>query len=732
MRTTTLTRCLLACATLAMAAASLAVPMGNKIKEYYFDGDGKKMPVLIFATGNPRVTGQKYLERANIEYLPITEAPNRQDQIRNAPTVFLVSREHLPVIPPELAALVPRLSGLNLNTLCIYAEQNRIRGDWRNTVVIVAPTDATLEYGILRLQQIGDFPCGDSYRKAGGANPVLLDLRVVCAFAGKGQAAADGYAAGTAGAPPVALFRAPLREPERERLAPWLPLAEEVYLLTYDELASLPARVRGRIPYDLAQLAANQTLAVRRDRVVCLAAPSVAKLEGLAASYAAQPVPSAPAVSAMPDIRRARTVLVSGATDLTGATANLAPLLERALADLLGNARIFPGGVRSGGSSGNEVKTVLDEMKLGMSGLTKADVDALKIANADMILLGAITQVSGRSAYEPRREQLTPNEDPYKAPNEPDKPDPNARKYGVMGPKLYEGEGDPRYQAKLQEWQQAHAEWEQQKRQGEADYQKRIRQKQFQWKWQVLENSTASIGVSVGLFDGQTGARIWASPVQTAEATRKGVFKEQTLVVTGQGNMPQDPEPTPSASDDPAPELLREALAKALGGFVVALRRDVLLPGELPANIEAQVAEAMQQAASGTPPAALGLDTATPPATTTTVTPPPADPSLPQIRDAIARVLEVRPDLVVVELLPEGAGKVKKDDTLVVVTRVEIRKGLDGRPLAPIEREGIALRVLAAYPDSLDCALPASLADVQKLRPGLPMRLAREGDPWIR
>lgn len=701
-----------------LAATAAATAADNDmIGRYYLSRDREAdKPVLIFSTGDARTIGQRYLTRANVEYLPLAEAPQRLNQIKQVPTVFLIAREHLMQLPPELEALLPNLRSVSPDSVYIYGEQGKARytppgkrsGDsyTRVQMVIAAPTDEWLLKAIDQFKAIGDFPGGDGYIKSGKPNPITYPVRMVCAVAEKGLAAVPAYVGpavppplGSAERPGMALLAAP-RDGELERHAPWLPFAEEAYLLTYEELATLPASLRQRIPFDVSKLLPNQTLAVRREReglppAVCLVAPSAEKLKEMAAHYRATGVPVAPLVESMPDLRQVKTVLVAGATNLTGLEANLAPLLERALADLLGRARLFEGGVRSGQTDGNELKTVFAEMKLGMSGLTKQALDGLTVANADVLLLGSVTQASGKTAYASKRTQITANEPELSLAAEPDKPDVNERKYGFMGPKLYDGEQDPKYQQKLADWRRQHDAWEAETARARSDYERRLREKAFDWKWQILESSEATVDVSVRLFDLKTGAVIWAVPSLTGQARREGVFREKNLVVVGQGNLPQDPEPTPPTVNQAPDDLARQALQNAVDDFLGEFRLGVLLPGELPADLQA-LDLGNAPAENATPAAAV---TETPQPTESTGTPV-------QIRGAVARVLEARPDLVIAEMLPGQAGAIKAGDLLTVVVEVEIRKNLEGKPLAPIERGVVTLRVQQVYEDSLDCAPP--------------------------
>ena len=685
---------------------------------YYRQKDLPAIPVPIFCTGDPQKVGPRYLARANVEYLPLTEVPARLEQIRQLPAVFLIAREHLMTIPPDLQAVltefIPQLPTLKPTQLCIYTDHSRGRCRWtapdgrrfeyrRAAVAIVAPTDEALGRAITALGEMPDWPGRPERRPQ--PNPVLQDLRVVCAVAGSAREAAREYARASMGTGATVFLPIGLGEGELERHEAWLPYAEEVYVLTLGELANLRPHLRARIPYDTTALKPNQTLALRRDRegtgpVLCYAAPTPHLLQALV-QRSPKP-PTTPQVATLPDLRHLRTVTVA-ANNLTGAGDNLAPQMERMLADALATSRLFEG-VRPGGQ---DLKKVLDAARLEAAGLTKKDFDDLRVlANTDALLLAAITRAGGRTTFRTERTQVTANEDAF-SETQPHKPAPEDRK-GFLGGHKYSDAGgtrprseDPQYQDDLRRWRDEEMPaWERRRRRHEE----RLAEKVFEWKWQVHQQAAATVALTVAVFDLKAGSVVWTSQSLQAEEKVESVAQEQVVTVRGQGNKPSDPAAPPTARDTAPEELFSKALQKALSGFVPAIRESVLLPGDLPGApvVAAGGEDAGAPAAGGAAPAA--------PAPT---------------KHQVGSVLRVTQDRVLIKA-GEQAG-LKEGDLLVAVVAVESIHDNDGTLLETIERGTVLLRVQEAH-EKVSYCVPVKPEEMAKVKAGQPVRPAGPGE----
>ncbi|MBI3948530.1 MAG: hypothetical protein HY321_21635 [Armatimonadetes bacterium] len=256
-----------------------------------------------------------------------------------------------------------------------------------------------------------------------------------------------------------------------------------------------------------------------------------------------------------------------GALDLTGEAADLAPTLERSLARLLADAHLFEGGVRALGAGPDELRSVLRQVgyeagrseEAGESATARKALERLRKAGADVMIAAAITQIVARTTYDSTLEPVTPEDPPLKLPPEPAKPDPNARKYAQMGPRLYaRGEADPRYRARLREWREAHACWERGAARARQEHENRRAGRQFAWRWRVRERPSVRLEVSAQLISVATGTMVWASPRVWGEAADERAYREQLLTVVGPASRPEAPEPTPSAVNA-APAALRQA-----------------------------------------------------------------------------------------------------------------------------------------------------------------------------
>lgn len=711
----------------------------DNIMEYY-DPDNKDIPVLVFSSGDPEEFGTRFLSRPGVEYLPLSQMAARREQLDKLPVVFLIAREHVMELPQELKQYLPVIAGLKPSELFIYGDTPEDRCEYkapgarrgrkyeRTRLVIVAPTVEWLRLGIDMAKSFPDLPAREAKRKSPRfPNPLTAELPILCTVAGKGKPAIPRFvqAAYPASQPqatgnPAALLREIARghrpliqfnaDPGSwERHRPWLPFAEETYLLLFDELDDLPMSVRSRLPREVSTLGPNQTLAVRKPRagappVSCLVAPTPYLLNSLIERLRSSTIPSTPEVIEVPDLRHVETITIAGTSNLTDVEANLKGQLEERLMGVVSNARLFKG-VRAGG---DQLKTVLDTIRVEMAGVTKKDLDDVRvIANTDALLLAAITRAGGKTAYQSQRQQLTPNE-PAFSESEPKKPDPNDRKH-LFGSHKYsldyggKRENDPKYKEDLAKWEKEHAQWEKRKR----DYERKLTAKRFEWKWQVTQRQEANVEITIGVFDLKAGAVVWASKPLVGQAELTGIAKERVIVVTGQGNAPSDPEETPLASDTASAELFSQALRKAVDAVPGVLRDHLLLPGDLPGEVIAAGGQPAEDPL-GERATSLGGEQEIP------------------IEGAIGVLLEADPERVVVKIdRPDPALKVGA--ILLAVADLEVRRDLDGTLLDVIERATVPIRITAVYQRTCD-GVPVNPAQVERLKTRQPVRLPREGE----
>ena len=710
----------------------------QNIMEYY-DPDNKDIPVLIFSSGEPKEFGTRFLSRPGVEYLPLSQMAARKEQLDKLPLVFLIAREHVMELPQELKEYLPMIADLKPTELFIYGDTPEDRCEYkapgerrgrkyeRTRLVIVAPTEEWLRRAIDMAKTLPDLPAREAKRKSPRfPNPLAAELPILCTVAGKGKPAISRFAQTAYRASqsqalgnPAALLREialghrPLIQFDAdpgswERHKPWLPHAEEAYLLLYEELDDLPVSVRSRLPREVFSLAPNQTLAVRKPRadappVSCLIAPTPYLLNSLIERLGSSTIPSTPEVVDVPDLRHVETITIAGTSNLTDVQTNLKAQLEERLMGVVSNARLFKG-VRAGS---DQLNTVLDTIRVEMAGVTKKDLDDVRvIANTDALLLAAITRAGGKTVYQSQRQQLTPNE-PAFSESEPKKPDPNDRTR-PFGPHKYtldyggKRENDPRYKDDLAKWEKEHAEWEKRKR----DYERKLAAKRFEWKWQVTQRQEATVEITIGVFDLKAGAVVWASQPLVGQAELSGIAKERVIVVTGQGNAPSDPEETPLTRDTASGELFSQALRKAVDAAPAVLRDHLLLPGDLPSAVIS---------AGGAAEDSLGERAASQP----------GEQEIP-IEGAIGVLLDASPERVVVRIdRPDPA--IKVGSILLAIADLEIRRDLDGTFLDVIERATVPIRVTAVYQRTCD-GVPVNPAQAGRLKVRQPIRLPREGE----
>lgn len=709
----------------------------KSIMEYY-DPDNKDIPVLVFSSGDPQEFGSRFLARPGVEYLPLSQMAARKDQLDKLPLIILVAREHAMELPRELTDYLPVVAGLKPSQLFIYGDTPEDRCEYkapgsrrgrkyeRTRLVVVAPTADWLRRAIDMVKTYPDLPAREAKQRTPRfPNPLSSDLHLLCAVASKGKPAVPGFVQGVyragdqpAAENPAALWGALARghrpvvrfdaDPgDLQRHRTWLPHAEEAYLLLFEELDDLPASVRSRLPYDVSGLRPNQTLAIRKPRpnalpVSCLVAPTPQLLSSLIERLQSSAIPSTPEVVTVPDLRHVETITIAGTTNLTGVRANLQGQLEERLMGMISNARLFKA-VRAGGG---QLKTVLETIRVEMTGVTKQDLEDVRvIANTDALILAAITRAGGKTTYRSQRQQLTPD-DPAFRESEPRKPTPEDRKTLFGGHKYTDAHGgrsnDPQYKADLAEWEKSHAAWERKKR----EYEHKLAKKQFEWKWQIAQQQEATVEVTIGVFDLKAGAVVWASKPLVGRAEANSIAKERVLVVEGQGNSPSDPEQTPQSTDTAAEELLSQALLKAVSGVPKVLRDNLLLPGDLPDDVIAEDGRTPQGTAPGSTP--QGADEAV------------------QIEGAVGVLLDAGPDRVMVKIDKRDPA-LKVGAVLLAVVDLEVRRDLDGSVLDVIERATVPLRVTAVYQRTCDC-VPVKPGDADRLKVRQPVRLPREGE----
>ncbi|MBI2300848.1 MAG: hypothetical protein HYU66_18215, partial [Armatimonadetes bacterium] len=263
----------------------------------------------------------------------------------------------------------------------------------------------------------------------------------------------------------------------------------------------------------------------------------------------------------------------------------------------LGKARMLPKAPDAGLAANAEVLASRLRRNLGDAG--RWEFTEFASPDLAMVMQIRLEQVSGRTEYtasEPRR--LTPDPGLYNVA-EPLKPSPDARAYGLFGPKVYpQGDADPKYAKDVADWRDLHDAWERKKR----DYYARRAAMDVEWQQAVVTSWSASVRASLELY--QKDKLLASVPVDVTvrkrgEQTRKQQvrgFEDRPAPLV----LPENRDNCPDALTD---EALTAAAQQATGRvqLLALLPNDAGAPGSTTVSNPGSVGTVTAKAEGGAP-----------------------------------------------------------------------------------------------------------------------------------
>jgi hypothetical protein len=189
-------------------------------------------------------------------------------------------------------------------------------------------------------------------------------------------------------------------------------------------------------------------------------------------------------------------------------------------------------------------------------------------------------------------------------PSEPSKPNPSARKYGFIGPRLYpQGESDPRYRERLHEWEEEELpRYEREVRRWERDrddYEARRYNHDMEWVVSIDAVQSAKVTGNLRIYDlagfkdsnTSAGTVMFSCPI-SGSSGRRGTAKSDRVIVRGEQTRPYTPAvPGPEAAVADQ-SLISEAFQNACSEAARDVLGSAILPadraGEKPTDVEAK------------------------------------------------------------------------------------------------------------------------------------------------
>ena len=292
--------------------------------------------------------------------------------------------------------------------------------------------------------------------------------------------------------------------------------ATEVYLLARDN-GTLPRSIASRLPIDLAELEGAEQVAVRHLKpgglqTAVLAYRTERHLRDAVEERFATllDVPETAHVSSLVDLADYRRLAVAPVVDRTSRARDGATVARRLTNEIVTQLRHEVGFEVENQA---DLKSLLADTALAMQGYVKRHVvdAAREMTAADALFVGDLTVLNQRTDYRSDLSRSTPVPSDLLAENEPDKPSPSARRYGLFGPKVYRlGSEDPAYLEDYRTWDDEHRDWK--RRRGSVE---------LGWVEKVVGDSVVSCEVQcrlIGLREGPDyGKVLWSETVNVRE-----------------------------------------------------------------------------------------------------------------------------------------------------------------------------------------------------------------------
>ncbi len=195
----------------------------------------------------------------------------------------------------------------------------------------------------------------------------------------------------------------------------------------------------------------------------------------------------------------------------------------------------------------------------------------VKASGSDALLLLRVREIEPTVEFKCIKERITPPVPEFRD-QEPSRPSPDERKYGIAGPKKYPGDdtGDRErssdYKRDMRRWRDDHYEWERKKR----DYEYECENRQVDWRLTVLSYPSARVVADLSLIDLASSRQIWSTPTEANQSGESTTVSTKTVRIRGDKN-----EPVPVVMAEPLKQWRPDTYLTGQNALTLTLRQGV-------------------------------------------------------------------------------------------------------------------------------------------------------------